>query len=161
MTVFSVLFFQAPTFYGAALLLTAIGFSGGFFAVPVMAIIQHRPDPKRKGGVIAASNQLSFIAIGLGSVLYWALESGLHVSIPAVFLIGGLMTLVATIYAVWLMPDSLLRLMVFVLVHSVYRMRVKDATTFQPRAGLSSSAITSRSSMRCCSADRRNVTYVF
>jgi acyl-[acyl-carrier-protein]-phospholipid O-acyltransferase/long-chain-fatty-acid--[acyl-carrier-protein] ligase len=125
LTVFAVLLsFDGLSFSTVALLLSLLGFSGGFFAVPVMAITQHRPEPSRKGGVIAASNQLSFIGIVFASLLYGFLTVVLHLSLPAVFLVGGLLTLAATIYAAWLMPDSLLRLFVWVLVHSIYRMRV-------------------------------------
>jgi MFS family permease len=35
--------------------LVALGFWGGFYVVPVNALVQHRPDPGSKGGVIAAS----------------------------------------------------------------------------------------------------------
>src|SRR5437667_1590693 len=33
-------------------LLAALGFAAGFFAVPVNALIQHRPDERGKGGII-------------------------------------------------------------------------------------------------------------
>src|SRR5205814_9283182 len=78
---------------------------------------------EEKGGAIAASNQLSFVGIALASVVFWALTSLVGLSIPHVFLFGGLMTLLSTAYAVTLMPDSLMRLIVWVLVHSVYRIR--------------------------------------
>jgi len=123
------------SFTTVAILLGLLGFSGGFFAVPIMAIIQHRPDSQKKGGVIAASNQLSFIGIGVAAVLYGVLTGVLHLSVPAVFLAGGLMTLGATIYAVTLMPDSVLRLIVWVLVHSIYRMRVKGRDNIPAKGG--------------------------
>jgi len=135
MTVFSLLFYGGPDFATSAFLVATLGFAGGFFAVPVMAIIQHRPDPARKGGVIAASNQLSFIGVGLASVIYAVLTGLLHVSVAAVFLFGGLMTLIATIYAIRLMPDALLRLVVWLLVHSVYRMRVQGRENVPEKGG--------------------------
>src|SRR6202045_2470014 len=44
-------------------LLVALGFSGGFFIVPISALIQHRPDEDKKGGVIAYANWLSFVGV--------------------------------------------------------------------------------------------------
>ena len=123
------------SFTTVAIFLGLLGFSGGFFAVPVMAIIQHRPDPQTKGSVIAASNQLTFMGIGMAAVLYGVLTGVLHLPVPAVFLFGGLMTMVATIYAVTLMPDSVLRLIVWVLVHSVYRMRIKGRDNIPAKGG--------------------------
>jgi acyl-[acyl-carrier-protein]-phospholipid O-acyltransferase/long-chain-fatty-acid--[acyl-carrier-protein] ligase len=42
--------------FGSAVLLGVLGFWAGFFAVPVNALIQHRPGKKDKGGIIAAAN---------------------------------------------------------------------------------------------------------
>ncbi len=48
------------SFTQVILLLAALGFAGGFFIVPINALMQHRPDESKKGGVIAAANLLSF-----------------------------------------------------------------------------------------------------
>jgi len=47
-----------------ALLLAALGFAGGFFIVPVSALIQHIPAEEHKGGVLGAANWLSFVGVG-------------------------------------------------------------------------------------------------
>jgi hypothetical protein len=75
------------------------------------------------------------LASGLAGVIYAGLTALLHLSVPSVFLVGGLMTLVATIYAIRLMPDALLRLVVWVLVHSVYRMRVQGRENVPAKGG--------------------------
>ncbi len=87
-----------------------LGFFGGFYAVPLNALIQHRPDPDRKGGVIAAANLLSFVGVFLAAGVYFALAAGLHLRADKVFFAGACMTLAATFYAVMLLPDSMLRL---------------------------------------------------
>jgi acyl-[acyl-carrier-protein]-phospholipid O-acyltransferase/long-chain-fatty-acid--[acyl-carrier-protein] ligase len=136
MAVISLLLSQdGLSFATVAVLLGLLGLAAGFFAVPVMAIIQHRPDAQRKGGVIAASNQLAFIGIGLAFALHGVLTGPLQFSNSSVFLIGGLMTLIATIYAVTLMPDSVLRLIVWLLVHSIYRMRIKGRENIPAKGG--------------------------
>src|SRR5262245_47906854 len=112
------------SFAQVAIILLLMGFSAGFFAVPINAIIQHRPDAEKKGGVIGASNQLSLIGIAVSALLHFVLSS-LGFGPPAIFFFGGLMTLAATIYALILMPDSLLRLLVWILVHSVYRIQIQ------------------------------------
>jgi acyl-[acyl-carrier-protein]-phospholipid O-acyltransferase/long-chain-fatty-acid--[acyl-carrier-protein] ligase len=123
------------SFATVAVFLGLLGFSAGFFAVPVMAIIQHRPDAQSKGGIIAASNQLAFIGIGFAFILHGVLTGPMQLSNSSVFLIGGLMTFGATIYAVTLMPDSVLRLIVWVLVHSIYRMRIKGRDNIPAKGG--------------------------
>lgn len=49
--------------------LAAMGVSGGFFLVPAESFIQVRPDPDRKGAVIAAANFGAFSGIILSSLV--------------------------------------------------------------------------------------------
>ena len=50
MTIFGALLYPSGhTVHSAAAHLAALGFFGGFFAVPLNALIQHRPDPAHRG----------------------------------------------------------------------------------------------------------------
>jgi len=86
--------------------LCLLGFFGGFYAVPLNALIQHRPKREEKGGVIAAANLLSFVGVFLAAGLYFALSSAAHFQPGTIFFAGACMTLVATFYAFFLMPES-------------------------------------------------------
>ena len=94
--------------------------AAGFFAVPVNALIQHRPDEKDKGGVIAAANLLSFVGIGAAAGDLLRLSSTTHLSPPAIFLCASLMTVAATVYVLYLLPDALLRLLLWIATHTLY-----------------------------------------
>ena len=56
----------------------ALGFWAGFFAVPVNALIQHRPREEDKGGIIAAANLLSFVGITLSAGVYYVFTEYIH-----------------------------------------------------------------------------------
>ena len=86
--------------------LCLLGIFGGFYAVPLNALIQHRPAPEHKGGVIAAANLLSFVGVFLAAGVYFALSTAAHLRPGQIFLAGGFMTLVATAYAFLLPPES-------------------------------------------------------
>jgi acyl-[acyl-carrier-protein]-phospholipid O-acyltransferase/long-chain-fatty-acid--[acyl-carrier-protein] ligase len=86
--------------------LCLLGFFGGFYAVPLNALIQHRPKREEKGGVIAAANLLSFVGVFLAAGLYFALSSWAHLLPGSMFFAGAIMTLVATCYAFYLPADS-------------------------------------------------------
>ncbi|HSZ20543.1 MAG TPA: MFS transporter [Candidatus Acidoferrum sp.] len=86
--------------------LCLLGFFGGFYAVPLNALIQHRPKREEKGGVIAAANLLSFVGVFLAAGLYFVLSSAAHFQPGTIFLAGAIMTLAATFYAIFLLPDS-------------------------------------------------------
>jgi len=59
------------SFLAVALLLAALGFAGGFFIVPISALIQHIPAEEHKGGVLGAANWLSFVGVGVASGAYY------------------------------------------------------------------------------------------
>jgi acyl-[acyl-carrier-protein]-phospholipid O-acyltransferase / long-chain-fatty-acid--[acyl-carrier-protein] ligase len=125
MTIFSAfLYHPGQTVLSSLIHLALLGFFGGFFAVPLGALIQHRPAPEQKGGVIAAANLLSFVGIFLAAGAYWALVSGLHQTARGIFLDGAILTLLATTYSIYLLPDSLLRFVLWLATHTVYRIRV-------------------------------------
>lgn len=112
------------TFVTAAALLAGLGFFAGFFAVPVNALIQHRPAPETKGTIIAASNLLSFLGVGAASGVYYLLASRGHLSPQAVFLTGAAITLAGTIYVLVLLPDWFLRVLLWFVTHTIYRIRI-------------------------------------
>ena len=115
--------------------LALLGFFGGFFAVPILALIQHRPAPERKGGVIAAANLLSFVGVFLAAGAYYLLATGFHLNPGEIFLAGAVMTLLATAFALYLLPDSLLRLVLWLLTHSIYRIKVEGRDNIPERDG--------------------------
>jgi acyl-[acyl-carrier-protein]-phospholipid O-acyltransferase/long-chain-fatty-acid--[acyl-carrier-protein] ligase len=86
--------------------LCLLGFFGGFYAVPLNALIQHRPKRETKGGVIAAANLFSFVGVFLAAGLYFVLSSVAHFPPGKLFLAGAVMTLAATFHALFLLPDS-------------------------------------------------------
>ena len=93
-----------------AALLGALGFFAGFFAVPINAIIQHRPEPAHKGSVIATANLLSFVGIALQPIAQYALLQIGHPNPSKMFLITAALTLGATVFLSMMMPDSLRRI---------------------------------------------------
>ena len=116
-------------------LLAALGFAGGFFVVPVNALIQHRPLEEKKGGVIALSAFLSFVGIGVASAIYSGGTHYLHITPPEFFFWTAILSLVATIYTLVLMPDALLRLLLWFAAHTLYRMDVQGAENVPSHGG--------------------------
>ena len=122
-------------FVGVAALLGLIGFFAGFFAVPINALIQHRPDPARKSGVIAAANLISFIGIFLASGTYYAFTAFARFGPKTIFLLSAGMTLGATIYVTRLLPDSLIRLLLWLATNTIYRIRVDGRENVPSKGG--------------------------
>lgn len=126
---------MSHSFVMAGVLLATLGFFAGFFAVPVNALIQHRPAPNQKGGIIAAGNLLSFLGVPAASGVYYLLATKGHLSPQGVFLTGAAITLAGTIYVLILLPDWFLRLLLFFLTHTIYRIRVIGRDNIPEKGG--------------------------
>ncbi len=113
--------------------LGGVGFFGGIFGVPLSAMIQHRPRPEEKGGIIAAANLLSFVGIALQPVAQYLVIIVGHPSPETVFLLTGLLTLLATAIALYLRPDSLVRLGLWAATHTACPLRVEGRANLPER----------------------------
>ena len=105
-------------------LLALLGFAGGFFIVPIAALLQHRPSRETKGQVQATANWLSFVGVFLASGAHWLLAQKLSLSPRGIFLVGGVLTLLGAVYVLFLLPDALLRFVLWCVTNSIYRIRV-------------------------------------
>ena len=123
------------TFEAVVLLLAGLGFAGGFFIVPVSALIQHIPEEEHKGGVLGAANWLSFVGVGVASGAYFAMSHWLHLSPGAIFLWASIATLAATGYVLYLLPDSLIRLLLWMTTHSLYRLDIAGRERVPAKGG--------------------------
>ena len=123
------------SFTQVSCLLVALGFSGGFFVVPISALIQHRPDEDKKGGVIALANWLSFVGVMLASAIYSGFTHYLHLGLRTFFAVTAVFSLAAAVYTVLLLPDSLLRLLLWFATHTIYRMDISGADYVPTRGG--------------------------
>jgi acyl-[acyl-carrier-protein]-phospholipid O-acyltransferase / long-chain-fatty-acid--[acyl-carrier-protein] ligase len=123
------------SFNHVLVLLSALGFSAGFFAVPVNALIQHRPDEKAKGGVIAAANLLSFVGIGGAAGAYYVLQHWARFGPSAIFLSVSIVTIAATGYVLYLLPDALLRLLLWIVTHTLYRIHLEGRENVPSKGG--------------------------
>jgi acyl-[acyl-carrier-protein]-phospholipid O-acyltransferase/long-chain-fatty-acid--[acyl-carrier-protein] ligase len=103
--------------------------------VPINALIQHRPPADRKGAVIAAANLLSFVGIALQPVVQYVMIYVGHPNPARVFLITAILTLGAAAYIVIMLPDSLLRLALWIATHSLYRLRVEGRDNIPETGG--------------------------
>ena len=138
MVVFSCLMsIEAPSKTWAYGNIGGLGFCGGFFLVPMMALIQQRPDKKDKGTVVATSSTLSFVGILLSAGVYFLLTSDkvLGLSAQQTFLAIGTLTFLGAAYIIYLLPDSLVRLVAFFITKTIYRIQVVGRSNIPERGG--------------------------
>jgi 1-acyl-sn-glycerol-3-phosphate acyltransferase len=106
--------------------LLLLGVFGGFFIVPLFALIQTRCDPKHVSRTIAGMNILNALfmvaAAGVAVVL---IKQGF--TIPEMFLTTALLNALVALYIFSLVPEFLMRFLAWLLIHTIHRVSTVDA----------------------------------
>jgi acyl-[acyl-carrier-protein]-phospholipid O-acyltransferase/long-chain-fatty-acid--[acyl-carrier-protein] ligase len=123
------------SFLEVALKLSLLGMFGGFYIVPISALLQHRPARDQKGAMLATANLMSFVGIFLASGVFYLLTSVLHLTPPQIFLAVAGISLAAAVYLLTLMPDALLRFVLWAATNTIYRIRTVGRDNIPAKGG--------------------------
>ncbi|WP_028228920.1 MFS transporter [Paraburkholderia ferrariae] len=96
---------------------------GGFYSVPLYALIQSRSEPSHRARIIAANNILNAFFMIVSALMAMALSKA-GVGIPGIFLTTALLNIVVAGYIYALVPEFLLRFLAWVLIRTVYRIKL-------------------------------------
>ena len=119
----AVLGLVAPGLSATLTLMVMLGVSSALIFVPLNALIQWRAPHDRRGSVIAFENTCVFTGILLGSLGAGALATA-GVSTTGIFTAAAVFTVIGTAWALWLLPEALLRAVLVILTNSLYRLRI-------------------------------------
>jgi 1-acyl-sn-glycerol-3-phosphate acyltransferase len=104
--------------------LVLIGVFGGLFSVPLYALVQHRTEEATRSRVIAANNIMNAGFMVAASLIAIALLR--VISIPELFLLTGIANALVAIYIFSLVPEFMMRFLVWMLMHTMYRLEVEN-----------------------------------
>lgn len=99
-----------------------IGLFGGFYIVPLYALIQIRAEPSHRSRIIAGNNILNALFMVAAAGIAIGLFSA-GVTIPQLFLVTALMNAAVALFIYRQVPEFLMRFIVWLLIHSVYRLK--------------------------------------
>jgi 1-acyl-sn-glycerol-3-phosphate acyltransferase len=103
-----------------------IGVFGGFYIVPLFALIQTRCDPAHVSRTIAGMNILNALFMVVAAVAAMLmLRAGF--SIPQIFLATALLNALVALYIFSLVPEFLVRFLAWLLIHTLHRVRAVNA----------------------------------
>ena len=101
--------------------LVMIGVFGGFYIVPLYALIQTRSERSHQSRIIAGNNILNALFMVASALMAVALlNTGF--SIPQIFLVTAVLNAAVAVYIYTLVPEFLMRFLIWLLIHSVYRL---------------------------------------
>ncbi|MEK1940782.1 MAG: MFS transporter [Pseudomonas sp.] len=103
-----------------------IGVFGGFYIVPLYALIQSRTAENERARVIAANNILNalfMVVSAIASILFLTVAK---LTIPQLFLVVSLMNIAVNSYIFKIVPEFTMRFMIWLLSHSMYRVEHRE-----------------------------------
>ncbi|HEX7991324.1 MAG TPA: MFS transporter, partial [Stenotrophomonas sp.] len=128
-------FIQQPGSWRIIIDLLGIGLFTGFFVVPLFALIQSRTPKSEMSRVFAALNIQNSGFIVLAAVLGLITQSVLKWSIPQLFLALAIANIVVAVYIFSIVPEFLMRFLSWLMVRTLYRLRVKGVEDHVPDEG--------------------------
>jgi 1-acyl-sn-glycerol-3-phosphate acyltransferase len=103
-----------------------LGVFGGFYIVPLYALIQSRTAENERARVIAANNILNALFMVVSAIVSILLLSVAKLSIPQLFLVVSLLNIGVNAYIFKIVPEFTMRFMIWLLGHSMYRVEHRN-----------------------------------
>ncbi|MBF8780813.1 MFS transporter [Pseudomonas fulva] len=106
--------------------IVGLGVFGGFYIVPLYALIQARTPVGQRARVIAANNILNALFMVVSALATLLLLSVAELSIPQLFLVVSLLNIGVNAYIFSIVPEFTMRFLIWLLSHSMYRVEHRD-----------------------------------
>jgi 1-acyl-sn-glycerol-3-phosphate acyltransferase len=103
-----------------------IGIFGGFYIVPLYALIQSRTLESERSRVIASNNILNALFMVVSAIVSILLLSVAKLSIPQLFLVISLMNIAVNVYIFKVVPEFTMRFLIWLLSHTMYRVEHRN-----------------------------------
>jgi len=103
--------------------IVGLGLFGGFYIVPLYALIQSRSAENTRARVIAANNILNAFFMVAAALVAMVLLAQAGLTIAQLFLVVALLNLAVNAYIFKIVPEFAMRFLVWLLGHSLYRVR--------------------------------------
>ncbi|GGE45659.1 MFS transporter [Halopseudomonas oceani] len=117
---------KQPGAWGVMGSILGLGVFGGFYIVPLYALIQSRSHEDERARVIAANNILNALLMVCSAILAIVMLSVLELSIPTLFLTISLLNLLVNGYIFKVVPEFSMRFLIWLLGHSMYRVEHRN-----------------------------------
>ncbi|MCC7216584.1 MAG: MFS transporter [Burkholderiales bacterium] len=115
-------FLARPEHWRVVADLMLIGLFGGFYIVPLYALIQERSEASHRSRIIAANNILNAVFM-VASAGFAIVLLGQGLSIAELFLVTAILNAVIALFIYQLVPEFLMRFLAWLLIHTMYRVR--------------------------------------
>ena len=115
--------------------LLMIGMFGGFFIVPLFALVQQRSKAEHRAQIIAANNIMNSLFMVTASLLTVIALDVVGLSIPELFLVVALMNIAVAVFIFTRVPEFSMRFLIWILSHTMYRVQHNNLETVPDEGG--------------------------
>jgi acyl-[acyl-carrier-protein]-phospholipid O-acyltransferase/long-chain-fatty-acid--[acyl-carrier-protein] ligase len=119
-----VLYVSRGSYAFSVISLSLLGVASGLFIVPLNAYLQQRSESHEKGRIIATNNFYNTVGLLLASAALTGLHDKLHLSADKLMLIFGIVTLISSVYVVSVVPEFLVRFVLWMATHTLFKIRI-------------------------------------
>lgn len=123
----------APS-WGILVALFLLAVFGGFFTVPLYAMVQARSTPENRSRTIAANNILNSMFM-IGSAIFAIVCFKLGFNVNELILITVVLNAFVSIYIFTVIPEFMMRFLVWILMATVYRLKVRGSINIPDNGG--------------------------
>ncbi len=116
--------FVNGSYFGALAVLACLGVATGLFFVPLNAYLQQRSESGEKGRIIATNNIYNTIGMLIAATVPWLLHDQMHMRPDHIMVLFGFITLAVTAYIVTVVDDFLIRFLLWLFTHTIFRIRI-------------------------------------
>ncbi len=114
-------FLAEPWSYRVLVDFLMIGTFGGFYIVPLYAMVQDRSEAKSRSRTIAAVNIMNALFMVIAGIVAVLLLGVIQVTIPTFFMILAGINLLVAIYIYSVIPEFFMRFLIWIITHTMYR----------------------------------------
>ncbi len=116
--------FTSAHFTWTLVALSTLGLSAGFYVVPLNAYFQKNSPQAERGRYLAALNFTTFLSMVTSCLFVWVTLELLKVPANHLFLTLGALTILVSLYVIRTLPETLVRCINWLIMHTFYRVRV-------------------------------------
>jgi len=117
------IFIQNPIHQRVIFDLLGIGIFGGFYIVPLYALIQARSEPSHRARIIAGNNIVNAFLMVLSAALAILVLSVFERSISELFLVTAILSAIVSIYIYSVVPEFFMRFLIWIFLSFFYNIK--------------------------------------
>lgn len=115
--------------------LFAFGAFGGFYIVPLYALVQMRSEDGERAQIISVNNIMNALFMVVSALMSALLLNIAELSIPELFLVIAIMNVCVCCFIFKQVPEFSMRFLVWILSHTLYRVKHKNLNNIPEQGG--------------------------